>query len=197
MYAQGPASLDAHPNVRKNVVDRLEDALAEFDSIEAIQLAMLAAPNLIGIAGASAGSDILFHEVCLELGVRTMICLPYPPEDYVASSVQFAGSEWVGRFFRLIKSREGYVRVLANTAELPSWLGNQREYSVWQRNLNWFLASGVEEGSAGVRLLALWDGQERAGYGGVSDFVHQAQAKGIPTDILFTNDFAGTASAQS
>ena len=32
---------------------------------------------------------------------------------------------------------------------------------------------------------------------GVADFVHQAQAKGIPTDILFTNDFAGTASAQS
>jgi len=138
----------------------------------------------IGIAGASAGSDILFHEVCLDLGVPSMLCLPYPPQDYVSSSVQYAGSEWVGRFFRLLKALEPNVRVLAKSPELPSWLSGQRHYSVWQRNLNWMLATATEEGNAGTRLLAVWDGRERAGYGGVSDFVHQAQARGMATHIL-------------
>jgi hypothetical protein len=113
-----------------------------------------------------------------------MLCLPYPPQDYVSSSVQYAGSEWVGRFFRLLKVLEPNLCILAKSAELPSWLSGQSHYSVWQRNLSWMLASGMEEGNGSVGLLALWDGREHAGYGGVSDFVHQAQARGIPTDIL-------------
>jgi len=49
-------------------------------------------------------------------------------------------------------------------------------------------AAGMEEGTGGVRLMALWDGRDRAGYGGVSDFVHQAQARGLQTDIVSTPD---------
>ena len=111
----------------------------------------------------------------------------------MSSSVQYAGSEWVGRFSRLLKSLDPNVRILANTAELPSWLGAQRHYSVWQRNLSWMLANGMEEGNGSVRLMALWDGRERAGYGGVSDFVHQAQARGIPTEILRMQDVLASA----
>jgi len=154
--------------------------------LEAVMAVKAGSPNMIGICGASAGADILFHEVCLEAGVPTVVCLPYPPEDFVSSSVQYAGSEWLGRFFSLLKNLP--LRILANSAELPSWLGSQPRYSVWQRNLHWMLASGMEEGNAGLRLMALWDGRDRPGYGGVSDFVHQAQARGLHTDIVSMPD---------
>jgi MinD-like ATPase involved in chromosome partitioning or flagellar assembly len=152
---------------------------------ESVVAAKTGSTNSVGIAGASAGADIIFHEVCLDLGVPSILCLPYPPQDYVSSSVQYAGSSWVGRFYRLVKVCDpNHLRILASSPELPAWLNAPSHSSVWQRNLTWMFANGMEEGRGDLRLLALWDGRERVGFGGVSDFVHQAQARGIQTDII-------------
>jgi hypothetical protein len=47
------------------------------------------------IAGAADGGDILFHEVCEELGIESEVCLALPVEEYVHTSVQ---ASWFGRF---------------------------------------------------------------------------------------------------
>lgn len=140
--------------------------------------------DVVGLAGGSAGADIIFHELCQELGVPSILCLPYPAQEYVSSSVQYAGADWVGRFNRLLKTLEANVRVLSSSAEMPKWLSSRTHYSVWQRNILWMFGNATGESSDHVRVMALWDGRQRAGYGGVSDFIHQAQARSMATEVL-------------
>jgi hypothetical protein len=156
------------------------------EMLKAVAKIREAGENIRGVAGATAGADILFHEACLQHGIPVTLCLPYPPDEYLLSSVQYAGSEWVGRFHKIIeaRSRAGDVSVMANSAQLPDWLREKPHYSVWRRNLHWMIASAQEIGAGKVHLLALWDKVPREGYGGVSDFVHQAQSQGFPTTVL-------------
>lgn len=52
----------------------------------------------IGLAGGASGGDILFHEVCAELGVPTQLMLGLPRQDFVVASVAPAGPRWIERF---------------------------------------------------------------------------------------------------
>src|SRR5262249_38769250 len=47
-----------------------------------------------GIGGAASGSDLLFHEVCAELGIPTTVVLAIPKDDYRRESVADGGSDW-------------------------------------------------------------------------------------------------------
>jgi hypothetical protein len=38
--------------------------------------------EVVGLGSAAPGADILAHEVCAELGLKSTICLPMPAEDY-------------------------------------------------------------------------------------------------------------------
>ncbi len=58
---------------------------------------------MVGIAGGASGGDLLFHEVCAELGVATRLRLALPVEAFIATSVAPAGEGWVRRFFTLVK----------------------------------------------------------------------------------------------
>jgi hypothetical protein len=49
------------------------------------------AGSTTGIAGAASGFDLLFHEVCGELGVPTTVVLPIPKVDYQLQSVSDGG----------------------------------------------------------------------------------------------------------
>ena len=138
--------------------------------------------HLVGVAGASAGGDILFHEVCGELGITSIVCLPVPAREYVASSVQYAGAEWVGRFQRLVGRLP--TRELSRSSDLPRWLRDKPLYSTWERNLTWELYVALETGRPYTMLLALWDDTAPSARGGVEDFVNQAKARGMPVEIL-------------
>src|SRR5262249_51241596 len=118
--------------------------------------------GVVAVAGCSAGGDILFHEVCDELGIESHVFLAVPPREYAASSVQYAGSEWMRRFRQLTERRT--PRVLHDTSELPVWLRSKPSYSVWQRNNLWLLFNALSFNEASLTLLALWNG--RASYGG-------------------------------
>ncbi len=50
---------------------------------------------MVGIAGGASGGDLLFHEVCAELGVATRLRLALPVEEFIATSVAPAGEGWV------------------------------------------------------------------------------------------------------
>jgi len=146
--------------------------------------------SVLGVAGAASGGDILFHEVCAELGVPTALYLALPPEPYIKESVAPAGGNWVERF-RAIESRFPSAPVLAETTELPDWLRDREDYSIWQRNNLWMLNEALARGAEDVTLIALWNGKTGDGPGGTADMIEIARKRGATITILDTNELFG------
>jgi tetratricopeptide (TPR) repeat protein len=153
-----------------------------------------------GIAGGSSGGDILFHEVCAELGIPTRLYLAIPPQRYVTTSVQKARSKWVERFWALYNEHQTQkqVRALSDAHDeqefLPAWLREKPDYSIWQRNNLWTLFNALDEGcdpksdDPNLTLIALWDGQTGDGPGGTGDLVDKVEGLGARCEILKTTD---------
>lgn len=145
--------------------------------------------RVIGIAGGASGGDILFHEVCAELGIPTILYLAMPRNEYVRESVGDAGARWVERFDAL------YARLprreLGRSKELPRWLQSKPDYGIWQRNNLWSLYNAMARGSRYVTLIALWDGAAGDGAGGTQDMVNRADESGAKTIILPTKEIFG------
>ena len=57
--------------------------------------------RLVGVAGGACGGDILFHEICEELGIETRLLLALPQGKFSAESVQHGDRDWVERYNRL------------------------------------------------------------------------------------------------
>lgn len=149
------------------------------------ELAVGSVARVEGIAGGASGGDILFHEVCEELGVATTLYLAVPRELYVVTAVQDAGPEWVARFDHLHAKLP--TRVLADSLELPRWARDAStagDYSIWERNNRWTLHNALAHGATNVILIALWDGEGGDGPGGTADMVRTASERGARTVIL-------------
>jgi len=144
---------------------------------------------VFGIAGGASGGDILFHEVCAELGIPTKLYLALPPEQFVKASVRSGGPQWIERFRRLHEPLRD--RVLAESEELPRWLLEKPNYSIWQRNNLWMLYNALAAGGDNVTLIALWNGEAGDGPGGTADLVERAGERGAKTIILKTKDLFG------
>jgi hypothetical protein len=138
-----------------------------------------------GIAGGASGGDILFHEVCEELGISSSLYLVLPENQYIQASVAPAGGAWVERFDRLTTKLP--LRVFADSADLPSWLAEKRDYSIWQRNNLWMLYNALAEGGEQVTLIVLWNGRQGDGSGSIGDLVARARERHARTVILDTN----------
>jgi tetratricopeptide (TPR) repeat protein len=136
----------------------------------------LAKGEVIGIAGAASGGDILFHEVCEELNLKSAVFLALPQNDYCASSVQDAGPGWVDRFNRLCERSKPHV--LGPEQELPRWLQGKKDYNIWQRSNLWMLSHSLTRDARNLTLIALWDGQAGDAPGGTSDMVERAKGRG-------------------
>jgi tetratricopeptide (TPR) repeat protein len=145
----------------------------------------------VGIAGAASGGDILFHEVCAELGIPTSLYLALPPEQYVTQSVAPAGGDWIRRFWA-VKNRFPNAPVLSRNTELPGWL-HRPNYSIWQRNNLWTLNEALAAGARNVTVIALWNGKQGDGPGGTADMIAIARGRGAEVKVLDTNVvFAGS-----
>ena len=140
--------------------------------------------RLLGLAGGANGGDILFHEVCAEIGIATELFLAIPQEEYITHSVQAEDPSWVARFRRL--TARVPTRVLAPSAALPPWLRDQPGASIWQRANLWLLFHALHCTDAPVTLLALWNGEQGNGAGGTSDFLGVAREMDVRTVVLDT-----------
>jgi tetratricopeptide (TPR) repeat protein len=153
-----------------------------------------------GYSGGASGGDILFHEVCAELGIPTRLYLALPPPKYVKTSVQKAGPQWVERFWALLNERyiQEHMRVLSEAADereyLPAWLRPKRDYSIWQRNNLWMLFNALDEGcdprtgEPNITLIALWDGEGGDNDGGTGDLVERVEGLGARCEIIKTKE---------
>jgi hypothetical protein len=158
-------------------------------------------------AGGANGGDILFQEVCAELGIPTRLYLAVQPKIYVTTSVSKGGPDWVKRFWDLHKAHDknSQVRILSQAKKeeeddakyLPAWLRAKGNYSIWQRNNLWMLYNALAEGcdqktgDPNLTLIALWDGSAGDGPGGTGDLVDKVGKLGARCEIINTKTLFG------
>jgi hypothetical protein len=121
-----------------------------------------AAPR--GLAGGASGGDILFQELCAELGIPSDLYLALSPDAFCEASVEDSGPRWEKRFYDLVAKLP--TRVLAESAELPAWLRSRPDYDLWKRNNLWMLHNAIALAGRNITLIALWNGQGGDGPGG-------------------------------
>jgi len=129
----------------------------------------------LGIAGAADGGDILFHEVCEELGIESEVCLALPPAEYVHTSVQ---PSWRARFHRLLDTHPAVVLELG-----PG--------DVWLQDQQWQLGRVRERCPRRTVLLALLEETETDTAGGTSGMARMAQESGIEVIRLDARKICG------
>jgi hypothetical protein len=139
----------------------------------------------LGIAGGACGGDILFHEVCREMGIKTELYLALPREEFITNSVAFAGPSWIDRFNALYGTLPHYT--LCDTPSLPKWLEKKKDYTIWTRNNLWELQNALVNGGMHLSVIALWDGKGGDGPGGTEHMVKEAKSKGAKVLVIDTN----------
>jgi tetratricopeptide (TPR) repeat protein len=138
-----------------------------------------------GLAGGASGGDILFLEVCQELGIPTDLYLALPPDAFCEASVKDAGSQWEKRFYELVASHADF-RVLAEEDELPVWLRSRPNYDLWKRNNLWMLHNAVALAGRNITLIALWNRQGGDGPGGTEHMIQEVERLNARTIIIDT-----------
>ena len=132
--------------------------------------------RIVAISGGACGGDILFHEVCAELGIEARLFLALPPNQFSAESVRRGGPQWIERFFRLCERLKPLV--LSESNQLPAWLRGKKDYNIWRRNNLWMLFHALALNARTLTLIALWDQGKADGPGGTEDLVQQVDSRG-------------------
>jgi hypothetical protein len=132
-----PASMEKE--VRKEISDKLD----KFN---------IGADDRAFVGGLSAGSEILFAEVCAEKGMKVKAFLPIPESAYVRQFVAPGGDTWVDRFYQIRNNPlvEEFYQV--ENVGLPK-AGDDP----YERNNRWALYSSLGRGIDKVHLIALWN----------------------------------------
>jgi tetratricopeptide (TPR) repeat protein len=148
--------------------------------------------DVVGIAFAACGGDLLFHECCAEAGLKSLVLLPVPPDRFRTDSVAPAGPAWTHRFDALINALPGPPQYLATTDQLPTWLSTRPNYTTWQRANLWLLQEALARRPEKFTLLALWDGTKGDGPGGTEHMIRIVRdRRDAATIILDTKSLFG------
>jgi len=165
-----PAEIESE--VRKSIKEKLEKQLKSLEKY-----------NITGLAGGACGGDIIFHEVCAELNIKTKLLLALPKDKFINESVSFAGENWIERFNNLYESVPSLI--LSDEKDLPQWLlKNDPDYSIWERNNNWMLLSALSKGGQNLGLIALWEEKDEAKSGGTAHMIKVGKNKNANISII-------------
>lgn len=150
------------------------------------------AAKVLAVAGGAAGGDLLFLEVCQDLGIKTELALPLPAGRFVEASFDNDHTYWLERFHRQLQ-KHGNVPILAAQPELPAWLRFKNDYDLWQRNNLWLLSNALSQRALHRTVIALWDGETGDGPGGTEHMVSLATARAAQFIWLNTKQLFGLA----
>jgi tetratricopeptide (TPR) repeat protein len=150
------------------------------------------AGSVVALASGASGGDLLFHEVCEELGIEHRLYLPLPPDRFRNESVSPAGREWEDRFDSFLKQSKT-SKCMAASPDLPIWLSAKKGYTSWQRANLWLVHEALALGADNFTLLALWDGVKTEGLGGTSHTRMLAQKYGAALVTIYTNELLSAA----
>ena len=88
--------------------------------------------------------------------------LALPRDEFITTSVQHAGPQWVERFNQLCDRLQ--PRVFSTSRELPAWLRGFTGYSLWQRSNLWKrLRPRIERARPDARRFMGWCQRRRTG----------------------------------
>ena len=152
------------------------------DMIEAALRKEMSEPGGIsrGVAGGACGSDILFHEVCEQLGIPTQLFLALPEPKFQVELVDRGGPDWVERYKKICERLP--PRVLMELKELPRWLVDKKGYDIWQRNNLWMMFNVLAMPARRATLVALYNRErDPDGPGGTAHLVDVASKWGFKT----------------
>jgi hypothetical protein len=135
-----------------------------------------------GFASLARGSDILFHEVCRESGIETVVVLPFSPDEFLATSVEGATfGDWPERFGRIWNTTAPDARYV---------LGLRPSDAAYADCNNRLLDLARAHGS--VQLIAVWNGADGDGLGGTGHFVDRVKREsGREPDVIDPQRFIG------
>lgn len=156
----------------------------------------------LGLASGSDGGDILFHEVCAELGIRTALFLPIDPSAFVGTLLG-AGWNWMERFEALTRKPSVHVVVQENspfvTESIPlesPVTESATSVDPWGANARVMMERALASGAERAFVLALWNG-EPGGPGGPADIIRQAEAAGVEVFVIDPRELLKPDSAPS
>ncbi len=150
--------------------------------------------RLVGLASASAGGDLLFHDVCQELGITREVFLVVPDADFRATGISREGPSqvWMERYLAAVAPGTP-IHILDRTPHSPSWRDATGGEHSWERWKRWMIHH-AQARSGRVTALVLWDGQPPRGTAGVAAFVDTAAKRGVPVQIVRLAEIVGEGS---
>lgn len=179
----------APPRFPATAEDKARERIAE--RLKALQQGMVEGEKLTVLASAARGADMLVHEVCSDLGIRTRLCLPMPADD-VARLAFAEADHWRRRFLAVLQAHESDMLQLADDDELPRWLQNRPGIDPWERGNRWVMQLAQTWGAQRMTVLVLWDGQDDGRNGGTAQMVRMARALGrFELDIIDSRQLLG------
>jgi tetratricopeptide (TPR) repeat protein len=128
----------------------------------------------LAICGGARGGDILFAEICRQLGARVRLYLPLAEPEFIERSVRLDlqdSGRWVERFRAL--------RETCETAVQSQRLGEPATPAdVFARNNRWIVNTARAEAAPhGIHAIMVWDGKQGGdGAGGTADFAGRVRA---------------------
>jgi hypothetical protein len=133
----------------------------------------------LAICSGAQGTDILFAECCLSLGVPIHLLIPLPQAEFLVRSVHLDNTHWEDRYLALLQQRNVSVffleDFLAKNPEKFSIVDN-----IFAQNNLWIIHTAQTMlQSAELFAILVWDEQSQGdGPGGTADFadrIRQAQ----------------------
>ncbi|QEM08543.1 hypothetical protein [Mucilaginibacter rubeus] len=149
-------------DARIKIKDKLSEAINNADA------------SFMGIAGGACGGDILFHELCIELGIPSTVYLALPPAEFKKASVSFAGQTWDERFDHLLQVVP--FSILAANED--------KSLTIWEQANLWMLDDALKSGGENMNLIALWDGQGGDDKGGTQHMVEKAREMSADVEVV-------------
>jgi tetratricopeptide (TPR) repeat protein len=130
------------------------------------------------LASVASGTDIICHELCRELGVKSTLCLPMPPDSYSTETFKGELDGWRSRFLALVGAAGAECLQLNDAPGMPRWLQGT-DTDVWERGNRWVLQLALTGRAPKVSLVAVWDGATMGdNKGGTAHMVQIVRAAG-------------------
>lgn len=104
--------------------------------------------------GLSAGSEIIFAEICAEKGIKVKAYLPLPEAAYIREFISPGGEAWVERFYKVRNHP-----LVDEIYQIENLGAPKKGDDPYERNNRWALYSSLGRGIDKVRLIALWSAQ--------------------------------------
>ncbi len=155
------------PSLEAEVADAL---LARLDALHG---------PIVIYTSAACGSDLMFVEAGLAVGAEVNIVLPFGRDDFVATSVAFAGDGWVERFDRALADA---TRVIQATDERH--LGDDVLFEHAQHLVGGLAVLRASQLHTTASLLCVLDPRAGDALGGTRAFHDRWSRAGRPLDVI-------------